>query len=326
MKISEVGEFPLIARIMSESIYDDTSVLQGIGDDGAVYRNSTGCDQVVSIDTMVEGIHFSKETMSAYDVGYRLTAANFSDMAAMGASPRQVVISVAAPVDYEAERLEDVYKGIKAMCHAYHVNIIGGDTVSTQGPLVLSMTVIGEVEAGQFVLRSGACTGDYIAVTGYLGLSAVGLAALQNGVEGYEECKKQHQRPEPQVALGKQLAAEGVSAMNDISDGLASELHEIATSSQKRLYIFPERIPIHKEVEQWGAKRAINPLDYAFYGGEDFQLVFTFPKEHKERITACPKVTVIGYVGETGHEVIRIQKDGSKISLPKKGYSHFLDK
>lgn len=320
--IKELGEFPFIDSIVKDTIQDNTTVRVGIGDDAAVYIPSEATDQVVTIDTMVEGVHFSPHTTSPFDMGYRLGTANLSDLAAMGAKARHLLISVAAPVDYNVEVLHGVYEGIKALCRDYKVNLIGGDTVSTKGPLVLTITAIGEVPRQKATLRSGAQENDYIGVTNYVGSAAVGLAALQCGEEGYSFSKEAHQRPKPQLALGEYLRELGIHAMNDISDGLASELNEIARASKKVLYIDKKTIPLHEETLSWARAKKIDSTDFALYGGEDFQLVFTFPKELLSTIDAHPLFTVIGSVGGAGEEVY-MKEDGKQSLIKALGYNHF---
>ncbi len=329
MNVKEVGEFPFIDRIASDTIYTPSSVRKAIGDDGAVYIATEHMDQVVTVDTMVEGIHFNLDWMSPKDVGFRLMTANVSDIAAMGARPMQAVISVAAAGSVEVELLEDIYMGMKACASAYGVNIIGGDTVATEGPLVLTVTVIGEVPAEKAVLRSGAKEGDLIGVTGILGLSAVGMQTLSQGVEGYERAKEVFLRPVPKVQLGTMLREEGASSLNDISDGLASEANEIARSSFKDLYIVEDQIPLCDDLVRWGTVQQVHPTQYAYTGGEDFELLFTISKENWPRLEArlereglAGSITCIGRV-EAGKGNVYAEREGKQMLLPAKGYQHF---
>lgn len=261
MRLGDLGEFNFIDSIVENSLHDPSSIVLGIGDDCAIYKTTPDCDQVTSIDTMVEGVHFSFAYMSAFDVGYRLCAANISDVAAMGARPKQITVSLAASAEVEVACLQGIYRGIGALCQRYGVNLIGGDTVHTEGPMVLTIAIIGEVDAGRAVLRSGACLGDYIGVTGQLGLGQTGLEILSQAhllgktleqLEAvYPQALVRHRRPEPQVRWGQVLADLGAHAMNDISDGLASELHEIAQASQVAMVIDEDRIPLSAETDYW---------------------------------------------------------------------------
>ena len=198
-------------------------------------------------DTMVEGVHFSFNYMAPYDVGYRLMTANLSDIAAMGGIPRQVVLSVAASGHIDTRILDEIYRGIKDQCQRYHVNLIGGDTVSIDGPMVWTITIIGEVPKGKAILRSGARPGDVVGVTNYIGYAATGLGSLSYNLDGYPMTRIGHQRPEPQIELGQSLRELGIHSMNDISDGLSSELNEIAKASHVSIVIDESLIPLHEE-------------------------------------------------------------------------------
>ena len=325
MKIKELGEFTFIDSINDNLIYDATSIEQGIGDDCAVYKASENTDQLITTDMMVEGIHFSEQTTSLYDVGYRLAAANISDIAAMGGIPKQLVLGLAIPKEYEVDGLYQFYAGMKALCRQEGVNVIGGDTVSTSGPLVVTATVIGEVEKGNAILRSGACAGDLVGVTNFLGSSKVGLDVLLEQREGYEFSKTVHQRPQPQVRLGRILQSLGATSMNDISDGLASELIEIATASKKDIIIDKEAIPLHEETYAYAKLKGVPSSDFALYGGEDFQLVFTIPADKKEQLEKYPELRLIGHVVEGTNTVWLLDANSSEAStrLAPQGYNHF---
>ncbi|MEE0028677.1 MAG: AIR synthase related protein, partial [Dialister sp.] len=154
--VKDVGEFGLIDRIAKDLIYRPELVVIGSGDDGAVYRVPAGYDQVISTDTMVEGIHFIKKTMRPSDVGYKLCASNFSDMAAMGADAIGFVISAALPEQLPVSWVESLYEGIRECCASYRVNLLGGDVTGSPGGVILTGTVVGMVPKGRAVTRSGA--------------------------------------------------------------------------------------------------------------------------------------------------------------------------
>lgn len=323
MQLKDVGEFNFIHSIQDNTIYDPTTVVNGIGDDCAVYKSSIGYDQLISTDTMVEGIHFSFHYMMPYDVGYRLMTANLSDIAAMGGIPRQVVLSVAAEEYVDTDILQDIYRGIKDQCRRFRVNLIGGDTVRIKGPMVWTITIIGEVPFGQSVLRSGAKVGDIVGVTNYVGYAATGLGALTHSLQGYPMTTIGHQRPNPQIELGIQLRELGIHSMNDISDGLSSELWDIAQASQVAIIIDEARVPLHEETHKLAAYLQTNPVDYALYGGEDFQLVFTAPKSLESSLQDLDGITIIGEVIEGTPSVQAITKDKTIRTLDGKGYNHF---
>lgn len=323
MELRELGEFPFIRSISMNTVMDPSSITVGIGDDCAVYPCREGMEQVLTTDMMVEGIHFSPSTTRPFDIGYRLATANVSDIAAMGAVPRHITISVAAPRTTDVSYLHGIYDGVKALCREYKLNIIGGDTVSTKGPIVLSITAVGEIPAGQAVLRRGAVPGDWIGVTGRIGSSAVGLDVLHAGEEDYTFSKMAHQRPQPQVELGILLRESGATSLNDISDGLASELNEIAEASQVKLTIEADLIPLHKETLRWSEARSLDPIDFALYGGEDFQLVFTISDEGRQKLERDKRFTFIGRADKGKPGVVMIDREGRLQTLQTRGYDHF---
>lgn len=313
-------EFSLIDTLTQHSINDSTYVKVGVGDDCAVYDTPHDVDQLVSTDMMVEGIHFSESTTLPFDVGYRLGAANISDIAAMGGSPRHMVVSIAVPKGRHTSYVEEVYNGLHSICADYDVNIIGGDTVSTEGPFVISATVLGDVPQQQAVLRSGAQDGDVVFITNYLGLSYVGLHSLLEGNEGYPVSQSVHQRPIPHVECGIIARDIGATSMNDISDGLSSELNEIAKASQVTIYIDESTLPIHPEVQSYCESHHMSPYLPMWTGGEDFQLVGTIPAD-KANCLPINTFTIIGRV-KSGKVGVFVERDGQRIVVEPKGYNH----
>ena len=321
--ITSTDEFVLIDRLTQHSIYNPTYVKVGVGDDCAVYDTPRDVDQLVSTDMMVEGIHFSESTTAPFDVGYRLGAANISDIAAMGGTPRHMVVSIAVPKGRHTSYVEEVYQGLHDICAEYRVNIIGGDTVSTEGPFVISATVFGDVPTNQSVLRSGAQDGDAVFITNYLGLSYVGLHSLLEGSEDYPVSRSVHQRPIPHIECGIIARDLGATSMNDISDGLSSELNEIANASQVTIFIDESALPIHPEVQAYCESHQMSPYLPMWTGGEDFQLVGTIPAEMAEHLPT-ETFTIIGYV-KAGNAQVLVDRDGQWMRVEPKGYNH-LDK
>ena len=321
--ITSTDEFALIDRLTQHSIYNPTYVKVGVGDDCAVYDTPCDVDQLVSTDMMVEGIHFSESTTAPFDVGYRLGAANISDIAAMGGTPRHMVVSIAVPKGRHTSYVEEVYQGLHDICAEYRVNIIGGDTVSTEGPFVISATVFGDVPTNQSVLRSGAQDGDAVFITNYLGLSYVGLHSLLEGSEDYPVSRSVHQRPIPHIECGIIARDLGATSMNDISDGLSSELNEIANASEVTIFIDESALPIHPEVQAYCESHQMSPYLPMWTGGEDFQLVGTIPADKAEALPA-ETFTIIGYV-KAGAAQVLVDRDGQWMRVEPKGYNH-LDK
>ena len=322
--VTDIGEFGCIRRILKDIIYRPESVKLGAGDDGAVYVTPPGYDQVISTDTMVEGIHFTKETMSFSDVGYRICAVNFSDMAAMGAEPVALVLSLALPKDLPLEDLENCYHGIRECCRKYSVNLLGGDMTASLGGVILTGTVVGIVPSDRAVKRSGAQVGDVVFVTETVGDSAAGLAAILHQCDtDFPGLTKRHRRPEAQIQLGKILREAGATSLNDISDGLSQELNEIAAASRVIINLDKDKIPLSEETIRLGKRLGTDPLNWAFTGGEDYELAGTMSRKNWEKIKGSRPVTEIGIVCDKGAGQVFIKSKNETVLMIPKGYDHF---
>lgn len=321
--VRDAGEFGCIERITHDLLYRPEFVILGAGDDGAVYRMPEGTDEVISTDTLVEGIHFTDVTMEAADVGWKLCTANFSDMAAMGAEPCQFVISAALPDALPVAWLTACYDGIREACRTYKVNLLGGDITGSRQGVILTGTVIGAVPRGAFVRRSGAQEGDLLCVTGTLGGSGAGLAALLAGRgDAYPELVRRHRRPVPQIRAGQILREAGMHALDDVTDGLASEANEIALASRADIEIDAAAVPIAEETRRFSAEMGKDPLSYVLTGGEDYELLAAGPAEAVARAKEKLPLTVIGRVTGKGGRVFLV-RNGEKTPLPRIGYDHF---
>ena len=322
--VTDIGEFGCIRHILKDFIYRPESVKLGAGDDGAVYVTPLGYDQVISTDTMVEGIHFTKETMSFSDVGYRICAVNFSDMAAMGAEPAALVLSLALPKDLPLEDLENCYHGIRECCRKYSVNLLGGDMTASLGGVILTGTVVGIVPSDRAVKRSGAQVGDVVFVTETVGDSAAGLAAILHQCDtDFPSLTKRHRRPEAQIQLGKMLREAGVTSLNDVSDGLSQELNEIAAASKVIINLDKDKIPLSEETIRLGKRLGTDPLNWAFTGGEDYELAGTMSRKNWEKIKGSHPVTKIGTVCDKGSGQVFIKSKNETVLMIPKGYDHF---
>lgn len=324
-------EFALIAHLTSRLRNGTRNVRIGIGDDAAVLSPQAGAEWLVTTDAMVAGTHFLPQTMSWADVGYKVIAASLSDIAAMGGDPQHIVLSLAIPKDVSLLDLEQLYAGVDEICTMFDCALVGGDVVTIDGPMVLTSTVLGTCPAGTALLRSGAQPGDLIYLTGTVGGSAAGLRHLLEPSRLPEDEALQlrhwHQRPRPQVAAGRILRESGASSCNDISDGLASELNEISTASQVRLRVDTQRVPLAPAVSNFARMRGEAALDYAWYGGEDYQLVGTAsPLAFARALAICESIGVqltnIGRV-EAGDGVVTSGPDGRLAVLAPRGYNHF---
>ncbi|MFD0960873.1 thiamine-phosphate kinase [Paenibacillus chungangensis] len=336
----------------------ERGVEQGIGDDAAVITLpavtcglTADAHMVLAVDTMVEHVHFNSITMADEDIGYKALACNVSDIAAMGAIPLHALVAISVPKSYDVDRIRRLYDGIYACADKYGVAIIGGDTTSAPSHLTISVTVTGAVEAGRALKRSGARPGDALFVTGPIGMSAAGLHLLQHAGEaeqsGYSRLIAAHQRPAPSVRAGRLLLQSGAcTSLNDSSDGLASEVWEIAEASGVRLLIDEQALPKSGSMAAYAARAGVPPLDWMLYGGEDYILTGTVTGEDAAEVREAflregLPFYVIGQVktGDPGVELLlsdegfgQSQHSGAArggrgsrrtILIEKRGYNHF---
>ena len=237
---------------------------------------------VVTTDVLVEGRHFSAALSEPEDWGWKAVAVNCSDLAAMGATPRWLVVALTVPGQTQVRLLERVYAGIGDACQAFAVALVGGD-VSAGPALSLAVTALGEAEL--VVPRSGARPGDRLAVTGPLGAAAAGLALLLRGDQPaldllgrFPGLAGAHRRPFPNLAMGPRLAAAGATAMLDVSDGLAGDALHLAESSGVGVEIHDATIPLAPGVAEAAALLGRDPAELALGGGEDFVLAAALPR------------------------------------------------
>jgi len=331
-ELTKLGEFGLIDLIKQDTISDHGSVVLGIGDDAAVLLPTPRQLMLVTTDMLVESVHFNLATTTPWQLGYKAIAVNLSDIAAMGGVPRHAVVSVALPSSTSVDFVVNLYQGMKEICHEFGVNIVGGDTVSSPQGLVINVTVTGEVAPVNLVRRSGAQIGDIVAVTGWLGNSAAGLELLSVGEwEDFDfawPLVTAHLSPQPQVKTGAILAEAGATSMDDISDGLASEAHEIAKASGVGVTLYAAQIPLAVELKEMAANFGKTALDYALYGGEDFQLLFTMePRKYEELLVARPELQLvrIGEIVDSSQGVTLVDEAGGVQELEARGYNHFRE-
>lgn len=290
----------------------------GIGDDCAIYRSREGF-YAVTTDMIVEGDHFSLDYFSPYEIGVKAMESNVSDIAAMGATPLFAFISICLKPNTSEKFIREFYRGIHETASRYKIDIMGGDT--THGAvMVVNVTLTGFAKNRKsLVLRSGAKEGDLIFVTGKLGASTAGLKLFQQKIAGHGFVKKKHTQPQCRLDLSSKIA-NIANSMEDISDGLASEIRNICIASRKGAVIYAERVPIAKET--CAAARAVgnNALDYALFGGEDFELVFTVSPRNRKKAEKLG--TFVGKI-TSEKEKIYLQRDNKAELLKKFGYDHF---
>lgn len=315
MKIKDVGEFGLIDRITKKS--KDKDVLVGIGDDTAVYKTEKGL-QVLTTDCLVEGDHFRREWFTPMQIGMKAIEINVSDIAAMGALPKYVLVELALPSDLDVDFVEELYKGMWKVCDKYNIEIIGGNMTHCEN-IVISITLTGEVDKKNLCLRSGVKPGDFILVSGHLGNGRAGLRLFQGSLKGFEKVRKAYLEPKAQLETALKIAAYA-NSMIDVSDGLAPEVKHICNESKCGAIIYKDKIPIKDEVRDVARTLNEDEYDYALYGGEDFELVFTVPKDKLDKVNGF-------LVGEiTKNKEIKLSSRGIEKEITESGYNHFSNR
>jgi thiamine-monophosphate kinase len=337
MKLYEIGEFGLIKRLAGGCVNDSSTIIEGIGDDAAVLQPGKG-QLLATSDMLVEGVHFLPGKITMYQLGCKSIAVSLSDIAAMGGTPRQALVSLAIPGHMAVEEIEELYRGMKSILSRYAMNLVGGDTVKSP-VLIIDVTVLGEAGPAGAVLRSGACPGDAVLVTGTPGASAAGLEILLNpggNAEKFSPHEREwllaaHLAPEPALEQSAALMQTGcVTSMIDISDGIAGEINHICDRSGVGVEIFAGEIPLGGAVGRAAALMGKSALDWALFGGEDYQLLFTAPAGEVRGIIDLFKekrlgpVTVIGRIVEAGGGRKLVVNSEKWLSLNPSAYNHFV--
>ena len=336
MKVSELGEFALI-ELLSEILGpppptppQQPGILTGIGDDAALWRTPDST-QILTTDTMIEGVHFRLKTTPCRDLGWKALAINLSDIAAMGGVPQYAVVSLGLTSDTEVESVADLYRGMADIAREYDCLVVGGDTVSAPA-MMITVSLTGQASSGadypdNVLTRSRARVGQRIGVTGYLGASEAGLRTVTEGLRldgtAVQEMQKAHNHPTPRIAEGQALLQLGIRAAMDISDGLMADLPKMCKASGVAARVMLECIPIHPIVKRAFGEES---LEMALSGGEDYELLFTVDDPLINDLKKeCPTpVTIIGEIvaGEPG-EVAVINETGIKVEWRKVGWEHF---
>jgi thiamine-monophosphate kinase len=327
--VSSLGERALITRITARLTMPPWVVV-GPGDDAAVIEPERGALDVLTIDALVDGVHFDRRFVPPEAIGHRALAVNLSDLAAMGAAPRAALLSLALPESTDVGFVDRLLDGLLALGARHRVALIGGNITRTPGPLMIDVTAIGSVRPRRILTRAGARPGDDVYVTGALGDAAVGLGSLQRGETGGDPggpCQERYLRPEPRVRAGLLLGRNrAASTCMDLSDGLADGVRQIAEASGAGITLQASAIPISEDVRRWHDRHGGTALDTALIGGDDYELLFTVRPAQRGRLRGVRRefgdllVTRIGVV--TRGRALLLQDDQGTRDLPA-GFEHF---
>lgn len=369
--VADVGEFGLIDRLAavlaergaaSSEASSAAALVEGIGDDAAVYRIGDAPDgrarvHVVTTDALVEGVHFDRTFTPLRYLGWKAIAVSVSDVAAMNAAPRYATVALGLPSNVSAEQAEALYAGMADACARYGLALVGGDTTAAPR-LVLSVTVIGEAAEDEVVYRRGAQPGDLLCVTGDLGAAAAGLQVLlagktaalgpdarrpapagdgaaneaANGTAADEPIDLSayayvvERQLYPQARLDRvrawREAAFRPSALIDVSDGLASEVHHLCAASAVGAVVEAGLLPLHVQTVRAAERFGARPEAYALYGGEDYELLFTMPEADAARLDPAT-FAVVGQIAEPEVGVLLRTPEGETQPLLARGFRHF---
>jgi thiamine-monophosphate kinase len=337
-EISEYGEFGLIHHLTKNIELQNASSVLGVGDDAAVIDHF-GKQTVITTDMLIEGVHFDLAYTPLKHLGYKSVVVNLSDIYAMNAVPTQITLSIGISSRFSVEALDEFYDGVYAACEEYGVDLIGGDTCSSQKGFIVSVTAIGKITNDKIVQRSTAQKGDLICVSGDLGGAYIGLLFLEREKKIYLESPQiQPDLENEQYVIGRLLKPRArkdmveffesqsilPTSMMDISDGLSSELLHICQKSGVGCVIYEEKIPIAEDSKKAAYKFEIDPTACALSGGEDYELLFTIKQEDYEKITLNEQISVVGYITEAEEGTIIKTKGGNTHKITAQGWNAFV--
>lgn len=333
-EIGAIGEFGLINHIKNIFPIQNKNIEIGIGDDAAVLINDANYQTVISTELFIEGIHFDLSYFPLRHLGYKIAVAGISDIAAMNAIPKQILINIGLSNRFSVEAVTDFYQGVKTACEDFSIDLIGGDTTASRTGLVISVTAIGQVEKEKITRRSGAKINDIICVTGDIGASFLGLQLLerekavfqanpnaQPELDDYDYIVGRQLKPTARMDIVHQLAELNIvpTAMIDLSDGLASDLLHICNQCGVGANIFEEKLPIDDKTFLAATSLNLSPITAALNGGEDFELLFTISQADFEKIKPISDVFPIGFITED-KEANLVLKSGQAVPLTAQGW------
>ena len=334
-EITTLGEFGLIEHLTKNFETHNASTVLSVGDDAAVIDHF-GKQTVVTTDLLLEGIHFDLMYTPLKHLGYKAVMVNLSDVYAMNAQPTQITISIGISNRFSVEAITEFYEGVHIACEKHGVDLVGGDTSSSQKGFVISVTAIGEVAPDTFVKRSTAGVGDLICVSGDLGGAFLGLTLMEREKKIYlENPGVQPDLENESYIVGRLLKPEArkeiitffaennivPTAMMDVSDGISSDVLHLCKQSVVGCRIYEEKIPIDPQTFERAMEFGIDPTVAALSGGEDYELLFAIDIADYEKVKNNPLVTVIGHFTPKDNGYYLVAKDGSKHELKAQGWN-----
>ncbi len=328
-KVSDLGEHAIIEKVRSRVPPASAEVVLGIGDDAAVLEPDRNTLTVVTTDVLVEEVHFDRAFTPMDAVGHKSLAISLSDIAAMGATPRHALISLALPQSLSVGDLDALLDGLLGLAVTHGVDVVGGNVTRSPHSLFVEVTMMGSVKRRRVLSRHGARPGDDLYVSGEVGGAAAGLASLRAPAEGQHPAASQERflRPQPRVRLGKQLGRNrAVRACIDLSDGLADGVRQLATAGSVGAVLFADELPISSEVKQLFEASGVDPVTGAVAGGEDYELLFAAPRSFARRVEAARRnagavpITRIGQI--TQNRALVLRRGKREDELPE-GFEHF---
>jgi thiamine-monophosphate kinase len=331
MQIEDLGEFPLIEQLLAQIGRSGPGVAVGAGDDAAALIPTPGMLLLATCDSQTEGRHFRRDHISPEQLGRRLAAVNLSDIAAMGGQPRWALVSLHLPPATEASYIEAVYRGLMRELEPFSARIVGGN-MAAGDQLVLDLTLLGEIAPAELLGRTGAHADDLVLVSGSLGASAAGRAALAEGLSSPEAQAtiEAHLTPRARVALGRAIAKTGLAtAMIDVSDGFAQDLGHICDASRVGVRINAADLPLAAETHAVAHTVGADPLQWALTGGEDYELILTAPREAAGDLARIAErelglaLTPVGTILESKAERWLEDANAERTPLGTGGWSHF---
>lgn len=335
MKIEEMGEFGFIDHItrrQKENI--NSSTILGIGDDAAVIAYTAEKESVISADMLIEGINFDLSYTPLKHLGFKCVVVALADIIAMGATPRQIMVSIGVTSGFSVEMIDELYEGIDIASKEYGVDLVGGDTAASYSGLIISLTAIGHIDKGMAIKRSGAKSGEIICITGDVASSFLGQKLLERekqigDTKNMASILKEHTaiiskalKPTLRTTIIEELQAKGLrpTSMIDLADGIASEILHICKKSEVGARIFIDRLPISENAIDAGEELGIDPIIASMNGGDDYEFMFTLPAAEHEKVEQIEGVTIVGYITDKEFGAKLLTAQNHEISIVAQGH------